>query len=136
MPGATIGRTRTCLTESRPQVFEISTTVATQAAAEAMAAALLEQRLAACVQINGPILSLYHWRGNIERSQEYGLKIKTSQDRLEQAVAYLHEHHPYDLPEILTRTSMASAEYAHWVQENTQPKPCGDTDHHEQELHG
>ena len=69
-------------------IEEVKTTLPTQAAAEQFAAALVEQRLAACVQISGPILSIYRWRASINKDQEFTLCCKTTVSRLPQLLAY------------------------------------------------
>lgn len=92
------------------------TTVANRSDAETLATTLLERKLAACVNILGPIHSLYHWQGAIERADEFLLIIKTSTaslDALEQAVLQLH---PYDTPEFLALEAVAASEaYAAWL---------------------
>ena len=98
-------------------IEEVRTTLPTQSAAEELAAALVEQRLAACVQISGPILSIYRWDGSINKDQEFSLCCKTTASRLPQLVDYLRAHHPYDLPEILAISLKASNEYAHWLRD-------------------
>ena len=98
-------------------IEEVKTTLPTQAAAEEFAAALVEQRLAACVQISGPILSIYRWRGGINQDQEFSLCCKTTVSRLPQLLDYLIAHHPYELPEILALSLKASNEYAHWLRD-------------------
>ena len=98
-------------------IEEVKTTLPTQAAAEELAAALVEKRLAACVQISGPISSIYRWDGRINKDQEFSLCCKTTESRLPQLVDYLIEHHPYKLPEILAISLRASNEYAHWLRD-------------------
>ena len=98
-------------------IEEVRTTLPTQAAAEELAAALVEQRLAACVQISGPISSIYRWHGSVNKDQEFSLCCKTTASRLPQLVDYLTAHHPYKLPEILALSLRASNEYAHWLRD-------------------
>lgn len=77
------------------------TTVATRSQAQQIARFVLEQRLAACVQIL-PCSSMYHWQGSIEESEEFLCIMKTRADLfgpLQEAVA---KHHPYEVPEILS----------------------------------
>jgi periplasmic divalent cation tolerance protein len=72
-----------------------------RAAAEQLAHALVERRLAACVNIMAPCRSVYHWQGAIETAEEVPLMIKTTSARyagLQQAIAELH---PYELPEVI-----------------------------------
>ena len=89
------------------------------ATAETCARFLVEARIAACVQIDGPIRSVYQWKGDIATDQEFRLVIKTSPQSLEGCVAALKEKHPYELPEIVVLHAHASAAYASWVTEQT-----------------
>ena len=98
-------------------IEQVTTTLPTQAAAEELAAALVEKRLAACVQITGPILSVYRWQGDVNRDQEFSLCCKTTTSRLPQLIDYLRAHHPYDLPEIITCVLQSTPEYYAWVVE-------------------
>jgi periplasmic divalent cation tolerance protein len=100
----------------------VLTTVPADATAEAIARALVEERLAACVNVTAPMTSLYHWHGTIERDQECQLVIKTTEDRvaaIEQRVKALH---PYELPEFLViATDGGSAAYLDWITNETHP---------------
>jgi periplasmic divalent cation tolerance protein len=84
-----------------PDVLLVLTTVADRAAAGALAHALLERRLAACVNIGAPVDSLYHWRGRIETGQEVPLTIKTRASLYDKVEAAIRELHGYELPEII-----------------------------------
>lgn len=77
----------------------VLTTVGLLEKAEELAATLVERRLAACVNIIGPIRSIYRWKNTIEREQEYLLLIKTSAERAAEMAATFAELHPYELPE-------------------------------------
>jgi periplasmic divalent cation tolerance protein len=84
--------------------------------AEQLAGTLVERRLAACVNIVGPIRSTYRWKGVIEREQEYLLLIKTTAERAAELAAAFAELHPYELPE---RVELAidggSEDYLEWL---------------------
>jgi periplasmic divalent cation tolerance protein len=84
--------------------------------AEHIAKAIIDQRLAGCAQILGPITSIYHWKGKVERAEEWLCVLKTRADRfgqLEQAIKSLH---PYETPEILAfPVSAGSASYLDWL---------------------
>jgi periplasmic divalent cation tolerance protein len=69
--------------------------------AEAVARALLEKRLAACVNIVANVRSLYWWQGKLEDDAESLLVIKTSADKVDALIAAVNEVHPYDTPELL-----------------------------------
>ena len=77
------------------------------ASAHALARALVEERLAACVTVGAPVDSLYHWRGEIETAQEVPVVIKTRAGRYTAVEAAIVAHHPYELPEILVMSGVA-----------------------------
>jgi periplasmic divalent cation tolerance protein len=77
----------------------VLTTVGLLEKAQQLASALVERRLAACVNIIGPIRSVYRWKGAIQREQEYLLLIKTTAERAADLAAAFGELHPYELPE-------------------------------------
>ena len=83
--------------------------------AEQLARALVERRLAACVNIVGPIRSIYRWQGAIEDQQEYLLIIKTTSERAADLDRAFAELHPYDLPEhVELSIEGGSAAYLEW----------------------
>lgn len=97
-------------------IVEVTTTVETLDQAQSLADALVSQRLAACVQITGPIWSVYHWQQKIERSQEYRCTVKTTAAQADAAIAAIESSHPYDVPEILlTPVARSSLPYTAWL---------------------
>ena len=82
-------------------VVVVLTTVADVAGAERIAQSLVTERLAACVNIHGPMVSFYRWKGEIERDDERQLVIKTTRDRVDAVHARIAELHPYELPEFI-----------------------------------
>jgi periplasmic divalent cation tolerance protein len=70
-------------------------------AAEALASALVEQRLAACVNILAPCRSVYRWQGVVETADEVPLLIKTTEARYAALEAAIRARHPYELPEVI-----------------------------------
>ena len=105
------------------QLLQVLTTVADKATAQAIARTLVQKSLAACVQIDGPIESVYRWNGNIQVSEEWRCTIKTRQDRLMALQEELRELHPYDLPQIFCiGADGASKPYYDWVSSCVQPK--------------
>ena len=98
-------------------IQEVYTTLPTLSAAQTLAAAIVEQRLAACVQITGPVCSIYRWKGSVNQDQEYVLRCKTVDTELANLTEYLKSNHPYELPEIIWSTVQASPEYAEWVED-------------------
>jgi periplasmic divalent cation tolerance protein len=96
--------------------IQVVTTTSSKDEAESIARALVERRLAACVQVAGPIASTYHWKGRVETAQEFLCIIKTRQTHylaLEDAIRKLH---PYDVPEILAiPVSAGNRAYLDWL---------------------
>jgi periplasmic divalent cation tolerance protein len=97
----------------------VLTTLAATADAVTLARALVEERLAACVNVLPPMTSVYRWRGQVEQEQEQQLLIKTTPSRVAAVAARLRELHPYDVPEFVVLDATASAAYADWVREET-----------------
>ena len=97
--------------------IQVVTTLSKQEDAERIARSLVEQRLAACVQIEGPIHSTYWWQGKIESAVEYRLVAKTRRDLyrdLEQSLATVH---PFDVPEIVALPIVAGHQgYLEWLE--------------------
>jgi periplasmic divalent cation tolerance protein len=102
----------------RNDIIQVFTTTAERADADKIAAALLERRLAACVQVSGGLESSYWWNSRIERSKECLVIIKTVKPLYKKLEAALLELHPYDAPEILaTPVVEVSPAYAKWLVE-------------------
>lgn len=100
----------------------VCTTVPDEPTARRMAAALVERRLAACVQVSGPIESVYRWRGAVETAAEWLCVAKTTADRWEEIECAIVELHPYDTPEIVaTPLTHAADAYARWLRDETKP---------------
>jgi periplasmic divalent cation tolerance protein len=94
----------------------VLTTVGLSENAEQLANALVERRLAACVNIVGPIRSVYRWKDAIEREQEYLLLIKTTAERAADLAAAFSELHPYELPErVELNIDGGSEDYLNWL---------------------
>lgn len=87
-----------------------------QPVAQKLARLLLEQNLAACVNIVPGLTSVYRWQGQIESASECLLLIKTSADRYSAVEACLRLHHPYELPEIIAvPIDQGLTDYLHWI---------------------
>lgn len=82
---------------------------------KALAERLVEQRMAACVQIEGPITSLYRWDAKLEISTEWRLTAKTTPELAPRVETLINNLHHYELPEILVLSAKASEEYGKWV---------------------
>lgn len=97
------------------EILSVTTTVGSVEAARTLAHTLLERRLAACVQVDSPVASLYRWNGNLCDEQEIRLVIKTLPECAAALQALLAAEHPYELPQFLATTDRASPAYAEWV---------------------
>jgi periplasmic divalent cation tolerance protein len=79
----------------------VFTNLPERAAAERLADSLLEQRLAACVNILAPCRSVYRWKGAVQHDEEHPMLIKTTAERYPELEKALRAGHPYELPEII-----------------------------------
>lgn len=106
----------------------ILTTVGTAEDAEKVARDLVEQRVAACVNILPGVRSFYRWKGAIADEQEILLYIKTAASRVDDVFERLEAIHPYELPEFMViAPDTVGADYAEWIEENTWPVASQDT---------
>jgi periplasmic divalent cation tolerance protein len=97
----------------------VLTTCAVESDAERIARALVDLRLAACVNVVPGVRSFYHWKGETENSQEFLLIVKTSRDLFGALRAEMEKLHPYELPELLALPVVAGSEdYLGWLQSN------------------
>lgn len=100
--------------------IQVQTTFQRQIDAERLATALVERRLAACVQIIGPIQSTYRWQGKVETAEEWLCLIKTRRERHDEVERAIVELHPYQTPEIIAVPIAAgSPAYLDWVAAET-----------------
>jgi len=93
----------------------ILTTMPDDARADALARTLVDERLAACVHVHGPISSTYRWKDAVEQERERPLVIKTTRARLAELETRLRAIHPYELPEFVVLSAEAGEAYAGWV---------------------
>ena len=97
--------------------IQVVTTAERKEDAERIARALVEARLAACVQVLGPITSTYRWKGAIETAQEWQCVAKTRGDLFPEIDEAIRGVHPYDVPEILAVPITAgSLAYLEWME--------------------
>jgi periplasmic divalent cation tolerance protein len=97
---------------------QVTTTLPNQAAAENLAARLVEERLAACAQVIGPVSSSYHWKQTVEQAVEWYCHLKTTVEALPQVQKRIRQLHPYEIPEIIAVPILqGDAEYLEWIQE-------------------
>lgn len=88
--------------------------------ARALAAQLVENRLAACVNVLAPCRSVYRWQGKIETAAEVPILIKTTRAAYPRLEKIIREHHPYELPEIIALPVEAGLPgYLAWVAQET-----------------
>jgi periplasmic divalent cation tolerance protein len=99
------------------ELILILTTMPDDSRADELAAALVGEKLAACVNVHGPMVSTYRWKGAVEREAERQIVIKTTRARLPALEARLKTLHPYELPEWIVLGAEASAAYGRWVME-------------------
>jgi periplasmic divalent cation tolerance protein len=86
--------------------------------ADAIAQTLVEERLAACVQVVGPVRSVFRWQGAVETAEEWQCWIKTRRDLYPQVEAAVRRLHNYQTPEILSvAVEAGAAEYLKWLDE-------------------
>lgn len=100
-------------------VVLVLTTLPDPSAAQTLADAVLDARLAACVTELGVVQSRYRWKGQLESAQEVQLLFKTSAARAPELERYIAAHHPYETPEILSWSAHASPSYGQWVDAET-----------------
>jgi periplasmic divalent cation tolerance protein len=97
-------------------VLVLSTAPADGDTAERIARTLVDERLAACVNVHGPMVSIYRWKGSVERDDERQLVIKTTRENVPSLESRLRDLHPYELPEfIVLSASGGSDQYLSWV---------------------
>lgn len=98
--------------------IQVRTTTNTEAEAHAIARALVEQRLAACAQISGPITSVFRWQGAIEQGTEWQCAVKTRAELFDQVAAVIRELHSYDCPQIVAVPLVGvSDDYRAWLEQ-------------------
>jgi len=96
------------------------TTLSERTAAEELGRAAVEKGLAACVQIEGPIRSIYCWEGKVEEAQEFRLCFKLLPEHSAALEALVHRLHPYDVPEwVCVDAAHVSEKYLSWAKQ-----PC------------
>ncbi|MGQ9505480.1 MAG: divalent-cation tolerance protein CutA [Thermogutta sp.] len=101
------------------QALQVFVTFPTRESAEDVAQGLVNERLAACVQILGPVKSIYRWQGQVESADEWLCLIKTSQVVFADVVSFVKSRHPYEVPEIVAVPICAGIpSYLQWLFES------------------
>jgi periplasmic divalent cation tolerance protein len=101
---------------SEPQTLQVFCTIGSEPRARDLAAGLVQDRLAACVQVVGPIHSTYRWRDTVESATEWLLLMKTTSERFAALRDAIVARHPYDVPEIVAVPIAAGLPgYLDWI---------------------
>ena len=101
--------------------FNVLTATDSAEQSHALARAIVDQRLAACVQIT-PIQSIYRWRGSVVDAKEWRLDCKTTAERLPDLISVIRDLHPFEVPEIIALPiADGNQVYLQWIQDETAP---------------
>jgi periplasmic divalent cation tolerance protein len=102
------------------EFLAVLTTTDSEDRARRLAATAVEQRLAACAQVDGPITSVYQWQGKVETDAEWRVLYKTTATRYTGLEAHIRSVHTYDTPEIIaTPITGGGDEYLAWLRTET-----------------
>lgn len=105
-------------------ILLVLTTAPDRETARRLADALVEARLAACVNVLSECTSTYRWRGAAETASEFPMLIKTRAALFSEVEAFILRHHPYEVPEVIALSVRGgSSAYLDWLMEETQPEP-------------
>lgn len=107
-----------------PDIMSVTTTVGSPAQAQALAREVLAQCLAACVQIEPGVTSLYWWQGKLCEEPEVRVVFKTLAGCEAALQALFARHHPYEVPQFLVTSMRASTAYGEWVRGETRLPPA------------
>ena len=100
-------------------VVSVYAVFADQQEAERIGAQVVEERLAACANLIGPVRSIYRWQGKVERADEVAAIFKTGEDRADALIARIAALHSYDVPCIATwPIDKILGAYAAWVEDS------------------
>ena len=101
----------------KSDVIVVLTTVVNSGEAERLARKIVEAKLAACVQILPPMMSVYIWENAVQTAAENLLLIKTLAGKFDELEKFIREHHSYETPEIVALAAEnISASYLGWLQ--------------------
>ena len=104
-----------------PSFIQVFTTVEKREDARRIAEIVVGRRLAACVQVVGPIGSTYWWKGKVEDAEEWLCLMKTRKELYGKLEAAVKSVHPYEEPEIIALPIVEGSEgYLRWIEENTE----------------
>jgi periplasmic divalent cation tolerance protein len=98
------------------EFLQITTTTDTEELAMQIAEKLVEKKIAACVQVSGPITSIYEWKGKIENAEEWYCVIKTRKNLYQKVEEAIKALHPYEVPEIIALPILeGNKAYLDWI---------------------
>lgn len=100
--------------------YQVTTTVAARAAADALARSAVSARVAACGQVVGPVSSTYWWQGDIATADEWYVVFKTTAERYPALERHIRDQHDYDVPEIVATPVVGGhPRYLSWISAET-----------------
>ena len=98
------------------EFIQITTTIDSEELAMRFAGKVVEKKIAACVQVSGPITSTYEWKGKIETAREWYCVIKTRQNLYQEVEKAIKTLHPYEVPEIIAVPILeGNKDYLDWI---------------------
>ena len=107
--------------KERPQLIEVRISVPTKESAKRISEELVGRRLAGCVQILGPMTSVYSWRSQVHESKEWLLLAKTTEGNFDDLVEATKSLHGYEVPEVMAvPVTSALGEYVDWITDHLQ----------------
>jgi periplasmic divalent cation tolerance protein len=110
------------MADAETNVRAVLTTAPNAEVGGVIARALVEERLAACVNVIPGVRSIYRWKDEVQDDPEVVLIIKTRADRCEALAARIKDLHPYDVPEVLVLPAVGgSARYLAWIETEARP---------------
>ncbi|MBL0886877.1 divalent-cation tolerance protein CutA [Myceligenerans indicum] len=99
---------------------QVATTFDAEKDAEDLAGSVVEARLAACAQIDGPILSMFRWEGAMQKEREWRVTFKTTAALAEPLTERIVSEHPYDVPEVVVTALIGGhRDYLDWMEDET-----------------
>ncbi|MFI6423730.1 divalent-cation tolerance protein CutA [Promicromonospora sp. NPDC050880] len=111
-------------TPDHADIVQIATTFDAVEEAEALSRSVVEARLAACAQTDGPITSVFRWDGAVQTEQEWRVTFRTTAALAEQLVEHIVREHSYDVPEVVVTPVVGGHEaYLEWVRDETRSLP-------------
>ena len=106
------------------ECVQVSTTLPDEATAQQFGRRLVEERLAACAQIAGPISSTYWWEGQVQEASEWSCHLKTTSAVSAELSRRIRALHPYEVPEIIVLAiKEGDASYLKWIGDTVRPSP-------------